>query len=171
MPATFRDPVRQINQEFLVQLEMVSNKIYPLPGGSGRRLINEIDARLSTLKGQTPVGDVVSYYEHVATVRHKPTGKFFVAFRETMDAFLARQTDMTKYPEWLMKAPEKQQERNIHIYQVARHPSQVAVMRSHEDWLSPLAQDAAGDSIFDSLTYFLSKQGVISDEMFKTVKG
>jgi len=31
------------------------------------------------------VGEEVIYYEHIATVRHKATNQFFVAFKETME--------------------------------------------------------------------------------------
>lgn len=161
-----RDPVRNINPEFLAGLTLESNKVYPLPGGFGPRMNNEIDPRLTHLQG-TPKGDVVPYYEHIATVRHGNTNKFFIAFRETMDAFLARQQDPQKFPEWLMKDPRKQAERQIFIYMVYKHPKSVPVMNSFEDWLSHLADE----SIFDSIAYFLTKQGVFTEEMLKSIHG
>lgn len=157
----FKDPVRNVNPEFLHGLELTSTKIHPLPGATGRRIDNEVDARLSSLAGLTPKGEDVTYYEHIATVYHRPTRSFYVAFRETMDAFLARQRDPVKYPEWLMKSPEKQAERNIHIYAVKCHPSQVGVLRSHEDWLEHITNDQT----FDALAYFLEKSGVVKDQV------
>jgi hypothetical protein len=174
---------RSINPALLGSLELVSDKIHPLPGATGRRLESEYDKRLSGLTG-TPTGDNVTYYEHIATLRDKASRGFFVAFRETMDAFLARfavcgctspafdargqcqnclKWDPTRFPEWLMKSPEKQAERFIHIYAVRCHPSQVAVMRSHEDWLTPIADDQT----FDTLAYFLEKQGIVKEQIHK----
>lgn len=159
----FKDPVRGVNSAFLAGLELVSNKIHPLAGATGRRLEDEVDARLSGLAGTTPVGDEVTYYEHIATVYHRPTRQFFVAFRETMDAFMVRQRDPSKYPEWLMKSPEKQTERHIHIYMVKCHPSEVAILRSHEDWLASISNDQT----FDALHYFLVRNEVIPDKVVK----
>lgn len=158
-------PFRPLNEELLAGLELVSNKVHPLAGATGRRLENKVDDRLSGLKNQTPVGDEVTYYEHIATVRHQPTNTFFVSFRETMDAFLARQQDAAKYPEWLMKSPEKQAERMVYIYSVKCHPKSVPVMRSHEDWLSHIADVTT----FDTLAYFLYRQGVIDQKVYSTL--
>lgn len=165
MSTPLRDPVRTINAEFLAGLEMVSTKVFPLAGATGRRQDSTVtDSRLSGLAGQTPVGDTVTYYEHIASVRHQPTNTFFVAFRETMDAFLARQADPAKYPEWLIKSPEKQAERRVHIYMVKCHPDSVSILRSHEDWLSHVADP----SIFDSLAFFLNRHQVIDDKVYAT---
>jgi hypothetical protein len=157
----FRDPVRNINREILASLEVVDTRIYPLPGGKGRRWTNEIDPRLTTLKkfGDTPHGDEITFYEHIATVRDKRSKVFYVAFRETIDAQLARERDLTLYPEWLMKTPQKQKERLIHIYMVKKHPSQVPIIRSHEDWLG----DIADEPTFDALWHFLSKNNIVPE--------
>jgi hypothetical protein len=152
----FRGPGKDINLEVLSSLELVETRIYPLPGGTGRRWTNEIDARLSKA-GLTPVGDVVTFYEHIATVRDKRTKTFYVSFRETVDAQLAREKDPTLYPEWLMKSKEKQRERLIHIYMVMKHPSTVPIIRSQDDWLATIPND----SVFDALWYFLSQNNVV----------
>lgn len=156
-PVRFRDPVRPVNREFLDGLEIVSNKVFPLPGGVGRRLSSEVDPRLSNLAklGPTPKGDEIVYYEHIAAVRHRPTNTFYVAFRETMDAFLARQQDMVKYPGWLIADARKQKERAIHIYKVDRQPT--ALMTSHEQWLSQITDNSA----FDAIAHLLAKNNVI----------
>jgi hypothetical protein len=99
-------------------------------------------------------------------VRHKATNKFFVAFKETMDAFLARSTDLQKYPEWLMKQPNKQAEREIHIYLVTRTPQSVSIMRSHEDWLAHIADVGT----FDTLAYFLAQNNVIDEKALATLR-
>lgn len=159
MPRQFKDPVRNLNQEILANLELVDTRVYPLPGGTGRRWSNEIDSRLSGLlkTGGTPVGDNVTYYEHVAAVRDKKTKIFYVSFRETVDAQLAREQDLAKYPEWLMKSREKQRERLIFIYWVKKHPSEIPIMRSQEDWLAPIEDTAT----FDAIWHFLSKHNIV----------
>ncbi|MGI4756179.1 MAG: hypothetical protein ACRYGF_04935 [Janthinobacterium lividum] len=127
----FRDPVRNVNPEILANLELADTRVYPLPGGTGRRWTSGIDPRLSQLHkmGGTPTGDSVCFYEHIATVRDKKNKVFYVAFRETVDAQLAREADLKKFPEWLMKDPKKQRERLIHIYIVLKDPSKVPIMR------------------------------------------
>ena len=156
MAAKYRDPVKNIDKEFLYSLELTSDKIYPLPGATGRKLNSE-DTRVSEL---AKVGEESVFYEHIATVKHKKNNTYYVAFRETMDAFLARQMDFIKYPTWLMNNPQKQSERNIYIYEVYKHPKTIAVMRSHEDWLRPFENE----STFDAIAYFLAKHNIISDK-------
>jgi hypothetical protein len=155
----YRDPVRSLNLEVLSNLEMVDIRVYPLPGGKGRRWTNEIDPRLSSLvkTGSTPIGEDVVFYEHIASVRDKRTKTFYIAFRETADAQLASERDLVKYPEWLMKSNEKQRERMIFIYLVMKHPKDIPIMRSHEDWLAPIA-DAA---IFDAVWHFLAQNHIM----------
>jgi hypothetical protein len=152
----FKDPVRALNAMLLHDLEMVSKKIYPLPGGTGRRWANEADPRLGNLQGLQ--GDQVCYYEHIASLRAPKARMYFVAFRETMDALLVRSKDLEKFPEWLMKTPTKQKERMVYIYMVTKHPNEVAVMRSHEDWLTEIGKP----DLFDALAYFLYKNQVFS---------
>lgn len=156
----FRDPVRTVNREVLDSLELTDTRVYPLPGGKGRRWTNEIDSRLSALTklGSSPVGEEVTFYEHIATVRDKRSKTFYVAFRETADAQLARESDLKKYPEWLMKTNEKQRERLIYIYMVVKHPKDVAIMRSQEDWLAPIDQQTA---TFDAVWHFLSQHNIV----------
>jgi hypothetical protein len=82
-----------------------------------------------------------------------------------MDAFLARQRDPSKFPEWLMKSPEKQAERKIYVYKVTRAPA--AVMTSHEQWLEPLQdQDIR---VFDAIAYFLHQNRVIDAAVYATL--
>ena len=162
MPALtqqYRDPVRNLNLEVLSNLEMVDTRVYPLPGGKGRRWINEIDPRLTNLikTGATPKGDDVVFYEHIASVRDKRTKVFYIAFRETADAQLARERDPIKYPEWLMKSPEKQRERMVFIYVVMKHPKDIPIMRSHEDWLSQITDVAT----FDAVWHFLAQNNIM----------
>ncbi len=165
MPATqYKDPVRSVNTEVLSRLEMVSDHVSPLPGGTGRRLNVDPDPRLTKL--QDVKNDEISYYEHVASVRDKRTSVFYVAFRETADALFARSQDPEKFPELLMKSREKLNERMIFVYRVYRHPKDVPILRSHEDWLTPITDP----SIFDAVVYFLSKNNVLTDEQYRNFK-
>ena len=148
----YRDPVKNINPEFLQRLELVSDKIHPLEGSKGRKL-NDEDIRVDDA---AKTGDETVFYEHIATVKHKDSSSYYVAFRETMDAFLARQMDFEKYPTWLMNNTQKQAERNIYIYMVYKHPKTVAVMRTHEDWLTPINDPG----IFDAIAFLLEKHGI-----------
>lgn len=159
-------PFRPINEEFLAGLTLESTKIFPLAGATGARVSGEVDPRLAGLVHSTPVGSI-TYYEHIATIRHASGNKFYIAFRETMDAFLARQPDLVKYPEWLMKSPEKQAERQIYIHIVLRKPT--AVMTSHEQWLAPIDEDERGTT-FDTLAYFLHREKVISDAVHRSLR-
>lgn len=156
MSNKYKAPLRDIDMELLLNLELVSTKVHPLPGATGRKL-NIEDPRVTD---SAKVGDETCFYEHIATVRHKKTHKFYVAFRETMDAFLARQMDMIKYPKWLMNNEQKQKERNIYVYEVYKHPKDL-ILRSHEDWLKPLDNDA----YFDVITHFLAKNQVIDESV------
>ena len=174
MPGTveLRDPVRNIDVEFLQQLELLDNNIYPLPGGVGQRP-GAVDSRLSHLKLQAgPAGvlkprhgDQVVFYEHLATVRHRPTQTFFVAFRETMDALLARQQDRIRYPEWLMKSPVKKTELRIFLYRVTANPKLLPNLQSFEEWLAPIDDM----KVHDALAYFLLQKKILTPAMFEKV--
>jgi hypothetical protein len=162
----FRHPVRNVNPEILSRLTIEDTQVRPLAGATGRRPSGAPDPRLTQLR---PIvggasSDEVTFYEHVATVRYKDASgdRFFVAFRQTMDALFLEQQDPEKYPEWLMKHPVKKTELSVYIYAVTRHWKEVPVLRSHEDWLAHIADPV----IFDTLAYFLLSRGVISEDMY-----
>lgn len=159
MATQLRDPVRNVNPEILANLELVDTRVYPLPGGTGRRWTNEIDPRLTALHktGGTPVGEEVVFFEHIAAVRDKKSKIFYIAFRETADAQLLRESDLKKYPEWLMKSNEKQRERMIYIYWVKKHPSTIPILRSQEDWLAPIEDVPT----FDAVWHFLARNNIV----------
>lgn len=169
----YRDPVRNVNNEFLAGLEVVSNKIYPLPGATGER-IGDCDSRLTQLRimSNIPRTSKICYYEHIATVRDRKTNKFFVAFRQTMDALLEEFKDPTKYPEWLMKSDMKRAELKTYIYMVKERdgqpllPRNIPIIRTHEDWLEHVTLEWA----FDTLAYYLMKNSVISLDMYTKMK-
>lgn len=162
-----KQPQRQINIEFLQGLELVSNKVYPLPGATFERP-SDVDPRLHLQVTLAPTK--LTMLEHIATVRHIKTGKFFVSFRQTKDAQLMEQSDPIKYPEWLMKDPVKNTELKIYIYAVKELngkpivPSKLKHINSHEDWLHHIGEGPAW--LFDTLAYFLLTRKVISQEMY-----
>ena len=170
MPQQYRDPVRSINAEFLSDLEVVSNKIYPLPGATFDRP-TIADPRVNLKVSNVPQSNKITYFEHIATIRHKSTNRFFVAFRETMDALYARQQDTTKYPAWLMDSPQKKTELKTYIYAVRESspgvplvPSQMPKITNHEDWLVHIGDGP--EWIFDTISYFLLKNNVIDSNMY-----
>ena len=158
---------RIVNQEFLDGLELISNRVYPLPGATFERR-GGTDPRLSKLTPMTgiTVSDKVTFYDHVATVRHRPTNRLFVAFRQTKDALLIEQSDLKKYPEWLMKSDVKNTELKTHIYTVkVRNGLPVMptpMTATHEDWLEHIADVW----VFDSVCLFLLRNHIISEEMY-----
>ena len=162
-------PGRTINPEFLSKLELVSDKIFPLPGASVMRG-NYLDPRIRNwnIPGLSN-GEKVCLYEHIATVRHQPSDTFFVAFRQTMDCLLIEQKDPDKYPEWLMKSEAKKTELSIHIYQVRMingihvMPKNLVHMNSHEDWL----QEIPDAQIFETVATFLLKNDAVNIASFK----
>jgi hypothetical protein len=156
-------PTKQILPELLGRLELINTHIFPLAGGKGRR-IDGPDSRLTKL--QDPIGDEICFFEHFATVRDSKTNVFYIAFRETPDALYARSKDPKLFPEWLMKMKEKLSECQIFVYQVFQHPSQVAVLRSQEDWMRQIDNPA----VFDTIVYFLGKNNVISKEALERFK-
>ncbi len=157
----FIDPVRSIEPELFSRLELVSTHVMPLAGGSGPRINSIPDPRLPHLQGKS--NNLITYYEHIATIKDTKTGVFYVAFRETPDALFARSQDLEKYPEWLMKTKEKINECRIFIYKVYKHPKQVGVLTSFEQWLTPIEQP----SVFDTIVCFLGKNNVLTLEQTK----
>jgi hypothetical protein len=158
---------RDVDPEFVRNLELVSSKIYPLHGATFDRG-NHSDPRVKDI----PLlhNNKITLYEHIATIRHRSTDKFFVAFRQTMDCLYLEQRDLGKYPEWLMKSEAKTTELSIHIYQVRERngipifPKDIPNASTHEDWLEEIKNGA----VFDALSYFLLRQPDIKIEMFKS---
>ena len=166
---TLRDPVRNVDMEFFSYLELLDQGARPLPGSFVRRQ-GGVDPRLTGLKvmmtAQGAVGpregDEIALYEHVAMVRNRKTGHYFIAFRETIDALMARQTDPEKYPEWLMKHPVKRTELKVHVARVAGKPRN----KYDTTWIEWLPDTPEGDRVFDSICYYLLRKGVLKEEMY-----
>jgi hypothetical protein len=171
----YKDPVRNVDNDLLSHLEVVSKKIFPLPGATFDTTRNP-DARLPHLKPMSglPGGEVrkITYYEHVATIRDFRSNKFFVAFRQTKDAQMLEQLDPVKYPEWLIKDKIKDTELKIYIYAVRCDsngkpliPSKMPGLQTHEDWLTHI--DTMW--VFDTVAYFLLKNNIIDEKMYGNI--
>lgn len=169
----YKDPVRQVNQEFLHGLEVLSNKEFPLPGANCRG--GEHDPRFSHLAPGT--GEMI-LFNHLATIRHQSTGMIFVAFKKTMDALHLEQSDTSKYPKWLMESPVKKTELDTYIHSVKvpydKNPRAVRSDRSIIDataqtrvdkWL----QEITIPWVFDTVAYFLLKNKIITQEMYGSI--
>lgn len=170
MEPKLKDPVRSVNQEFLNGLEVVSNKVYPLPGAVLRG--GDRDKRFTHLPDGTAQAVV---FNHVATIRHRGSGAFFVAFRETKDAIYLQQQDPIKHPQWLMESQMKEAELRTFIHIVKppydKNPSTVVrdtritdvtgQTRTHL-WLDEIQTQW----VFDTVAYFLLKNNVITQDMY-----
>lgn len=169
-----QEPVRQLSTNMLLwasDLEVLQAMRCPLPGASEPRTW-DVDSRLNVkpmVMGGQNLGpknsDVVTYYEHVATLRHKKLKPLFVVFQETMDALLARQKDLNKYPRWLMHHDVKKTELQYFIGMAAKKPS--ANSRSLDDWLVPVEEALPGaDWIYDIVSWYLLKKNVIQERFY-----
>ena len=157
---------RHVNSEYLQDLEVLENQVYPLQGASGPRSTR--DPRLQMFVG-APMAklnelDMVCYYEHMTTLRHKKTGTLYVIFRETRDAQMAQQNDPVKYPKWLMDHAVKDDERAIYIH-IAK-PNAVQLLKKGVsnigEWLDPISEPWQ----FDAIAYFLLKSGLWTEKMY-----
>lgn len=161
----FRDPVRPVRMDLVANLVLEDAAVYPLPGGAFVRGTDP-DPRLVHLK-EYKLGDKVLYYEHIATVKDRSANLYYVIFRETMDALLARQKNPELFPEWLMKHSVKKTERRIFVYLAYRHPKLVpGGVQVFTDWLQHVEDETTQDAIF----YFLLRNNVITEEMYGTSK-
>lgn len=169
-----KDPVRNINNEFLQNLEVLSNKEMPLPGARVRG--GDRDPRFSHLP--TGTAEMVAF-NHLATIRHKSTETIFVVFRKTLDALHFEQHDPEKYPSWLMDSSVKKTELStyIHVVKPPYDKSPTLVTRDHnimdvtgqtriDKWLSEISTEW----IFDTIAYYLLKNNIITQEMYGSIR-
>jgi hypothetical protein len=163
----YRDPVRPIDVEFAHELEVLDQKVRPMPGSIVRR--KAVDPRLPHLKTHftsdgtfgPKMSDVLALYEHLATIRHRRSRVLYVAFRQTLDALLDEQQDLQKYPEWLMKSDVKRTELKIHIAEVLRKPTGM----DDRGWLRAL-DGPLDEKAFEAIVWFLLQKNIISQEMY-----
>lgn len=151
---------RPISMEIYQQLELLDRDVYPMPGSYMKR--SEFDPRLPGLNSlNTKHSDEIIWYEHLATFRLGKDGPLYVAFRETMDALLARQRDPLRFPEWLMKSKEKRSELTIHVARVLRRPSD----KYDRGWLEFL-ETAGQETLFETISHFLIQQKVVPEDSY-----
>ena len=166
-----RDPVRPLTEGMLAwasQLEILDAEVYPLPGGQQRRTWAP-DARLTHLNASCSAksSDVVTYYNHVAALRHKKDGLVFIVFRETKDALLTQQRDPDKFPLWLMESPVKNTELRTFVALMVQKPR--PGMTSPYDWLSPIEEHFPNaDWMVDVLAYTLIRKGLGAQDFYGT---
>ena len=152
---------------FVAELEVLDQTIRPMPGSWIK--VQAVDARLSQANAMLIAGQSVgpkavrevNIYEHVATLRHKKNTTIYTCFRETMDAVYARQSDLIKFPEWLMKDPVKRTELKIFVAEVLRKPAN----RDDRGWLRFL-DDEASDVIFESIVWYLLRKRLLQETMY-----
>jgi hypothetical protein len=170
----YKDPVRNVNKEYLDGLEVLSSKVFALPGAKCRG--GDRDPRFSHLAPGTAEAVL---FDHLATIRHKDSGMIFVAFRQTLDALHLEQSSVIKYPKWLMDSDVKKTELSTYIHSVKspynKNPSAVLNDRSITDttaqtrvdkWL----QEIITPWVFDTVAFFLLKNHIITEEMYGKMK-
>lgn len=138
---------RQIDQEFLSQLEITREDRFPMPGAVAK---NPGDPRINLSSNVSKPSDEVVLAEHLATIRHRSSGRIFIVYRDTIDALFMESQDTKKYPKWLMEDPRKQQERSIRINEMLRPPRD----KFDRNWLGA----ELSDKVYDTLAYFLYLQ-------------
>lgn len=166
-----KEPIRNINSEYLLGLEVLSNKEFALPGARCRG--GATDARFTHLASGTAEATL---FTHLVTVRHKSSGMLFVAFKKTLDALHLEQNDSSIYPKWLMDSDIKKTELDIYIHSILppynKNPSLVlhepSIMdvtgqtRIHK-WL----QEITTPWVFDTVVYYLLQNNIITPAMYK----
>jgi hypothetical protein len=150
--------------EWMTYLDVLEIKEYPLIGAQEKRTWAK-DPRLTNLSDlNVKNSDVVTYYNHIATIHHKRHNIMFIVARETMDAFLARQKDPIRYPMWLMASKGKQCEIQTSFWVVKNKPPASAT--SVHDWLCSIEDAFPGMLwMYDALAAFVLARGIVN-EMF-----
>jgi len=169
-------PIRTITTSmiaWMTGLDVLDTESYALPGGQERRTF-DVDPRLNfktMIMGGESIGpknsDLVTYYQHVATIHHTSGGYTFVAFRMTMDALLAMQKDPQRFPAWLMKNQVKQTELRVYFAVVKAPPT--GDTRNIYEWLVSIddAFPDAADWMYDALSYFITTKGINREKFFR----
>ena len=166
----------QINREFLSGLELMQHKIFPLPGAQLPRRLVEDDDRIGPkpmIIGGASVGpkdsDIITFHEHLATVKHPPSRQMFVAFRQTLDFLLRQQKDPVRFPRHLMLHPFKRTELKIYIYRVVKDPRspEFSVLRTSEQWWHKWLATVPEDAHHNTVAHFLMQRDIIRREDVK----
>ena len=166
-------PVRQLTEAMLswaAQLDVLDTEVYALPGATQSRTWDP-DPRLVNLAKSIDRkdSDRITYYHHVATIHHRKDGITFIAFKETRDALLARQSDPARYPLWLMESAVKATEQQTYFAVVKSKPGPMT--SSIYDWRRSIEDFGAGihcdtSWMYDVLSYVLLRKGVVKQEFY-----
>lgn len=154
---------KPVNNEFMQGLVVEENQIYPLQGATGvrpgrdPRLVTYVGANMST-------SNMICYYEHMTTISHKPTGTYYIIFRETKDAQLVQQADPVKYPKWLMNHPVKDDERSVFIH-IAK-PNAVALLKKGVSTIGDWLDEITNPTTFNTLALFALNSGCMTEKMY-----
>lgn len=135
---------RKIDQEFLSNLEVIDDRRYAMPGSITQ---NPGDPRINLSSNVAKPSAEVVLAEHLATIRHRSSGRVFQVYRDTIDALYLESQDLNKFPKWLMEDPRKQEERSIRINEMLRPPQD----KYDRGWLG----DDLDDKTYDTLAYFV----------------
>jgi len=139
---------RQIDQEFLSGLVVLEDyvakygeesKCPPTPGFITR---NPGDPRINVSPSE-----MIVMCRSLAKISHRPSGRVFLVYRDTIDAQHMESQDLIKYPKWLMDDPRKQNERSIRINEMTRGPKDAY----DSDWIT----GNLDDKTYDTLAYFV----------------
>jgi hypothetical protein len=103
----------------------------------------------------------------MTTVRHTPTGTYYVIFRETKDAQLAQQSDPAKYPKWLMNHPVKDDERSVYIHMAK--PNAQALLRKGVSSIADWLDEIPNAQTFNDISWFLLKSGIFTEKMYGSI--
>ncbi len=153
----------QVNAEFVASLELLENRVMPLPGATVPRPW-EPDSRVLLPLGSKS-SDLITLYEHVATLRHRPSKKIYVVARETIDCLYYQQQDPAKFPRWIMQLEEKKAELRIFFFSVRNENIVQFRALGNTEWWPQWLEDVSSDVLHDSLTHYLLHNRLIQKEM------
>jgi hypothetical protein len=165
MSDSIKLPSKGVNVEWMSQLELLEARIYPLPGASVKRSTLGVDERLIVRDPKD--SDEITFLEHVASVRHKPSMRIFVAARETMDALMRRQRDPERFPRWLMQHPVKSTELHIHILEAVANPKPfIASLGKSEEWYQRWLNEVREDWMHETVSYYLLHNRLVREGFY-----
>jgi hypothetical protein len=133
--------------DLLTGLMLVSNKQRPLAGG--------------TVEG-------VSFYEHIATVYHQPTQRFFIAYQTskvpvTFDALWAEAERLRGRRGGALERRSANELRKVYIERVTVGARRRETIRRSDDWLEAIEDGAE----FVTIVRFLIGYKILDREMLR----
>jgi len=153
---------RDVDLEWISNLEVLDVNQYGLPGATVKRN-GPPDPRLVLMNAKH--GDLVTFYEHVASVRHKPTMAIYVFTHETGDALLRRFSDPVLYPAAVMRNPLKQMDRATRILRAYANPKPlIQSLGTSEEWWPQWLREIPDDRVWQSLAYYANENKLVKPE-------